>query len=60
MVISIRRLRYEEGEEFVAIWCRFVDVIYDFLLVEYRIELEDLVRFFLSEASLWVAVNERD
>lgn len=60
MVISICCLWYEEGEEFVVIWCCFVDVIYDFLLVEYWIELEDLVCFFLLEASLWVVVNEWD
>lgn len=60
MVISICRLRHEEGEELVAIWCCFVDATYDFLLAEYWTELEDLVCFFLLEALLWVAVNERD
>ena len=60
MVISIRRSRHEEGEELVAIWCRSVDATHDFLSAEYRTELEDLVRSFLPEAPLWVAVNERD
>ena len=31
-----------------------------FLSAEYRAELEELVRSFLPEAPLWVAVNERD
>ena len=56
MVISIRRSRHEEGEELVAIWCRSVDATHDFLSAEYRTELEDLVRSFLPEAPLWVAV----
>ncbi|EEZ4001850.1 acetyltransferase [Escherichia coli] len=60
MVISIRRSRHEEGEELVAIWCRSVDATHDFLSAEYRAELEVLVRSFLPEAPLWVAVNERD
>ncbi|STM08367.1 putative acetyltransferase [Escherichia coli] len=60
MVISIRRSRHEEGEELVAIWCRSVDATHDFLSAEYRTELEDLVRSFLPEAPLWVAVNERE
>lgn len=47
-------------EELVAIWCRSVDATHDFLSAEYRTELEDLVRSFLPEAPLWVAVNERD
>ena len=59
MVISIRRSRHEEGEELVAIWCRSVDATHDFLSAEYRAELEELVRSFLPEAPLWVAVNER-
>lgn len=58
MVISIRRSRHEEGEELVAIWCRSVDATHDFLSAEYRAELEELVRSFLPEAPLWVAVNE--
>lgn len=56
MVISIRRSRHEEGEELVAIWCRSVDATHDFLSAEYRAELEELVRSFLPEAPLWVAV----
>ncbi len=60
MVISIRRSQHEEGEELVAIWCRSVDATHDFLSAEYRAELEELVRSFLPEAPLWVAVNERD
>lgn len=59
MVISIRRSRHEE-EELVAIWCSSVDATHDFLSAEYRAELEELVRSFLPEAPLWVAVNERD
>lgn len=47
-------------EELVAIWCRSVDATHDFLSAEYRAELEELVRSFLPEAPLWVAVNERD
>lgn len=31
-----------------------------FLSAEYRAELEELVRSFLPEAPLWVAVNERE
>lgn len=57
MVISIRRSRHEEGEELVAIWCRSVDATHDFLSAEYRAELEELVRSFLPEAPLWVAVT---
>ncbi|MEF5523534.1 acetyltransferase [Escherichia coli] len=49
-----------QGEELVAIWCRSVDATHDFLSAEYRAELEELVRSFLPEAPLWVAVNERD
>ncbi|MGQ7111728.1 acetyltransferase, partial [Escherichia sp. TWPC-MK] len=54
------RSQHEEGEELVAIWCRSVDATHDFLSAEYRAELEELVRSFLPEAPLWVAVNERD
>ncbi|HGY1229459.1 TPA: acetyltransferase [Citrobacter farmeri] len=60
MVINIRRSRHDEGEKLIAIWCRSVDATHDFLSKEYRIELEKLVRSFLPEAPLWVAVDEQD
>ena len=60
MVISIRRSQHEEGEKLVNIWCRSVDATHDFLSKEYRAELEELVRSFLPEAPLWVAVDEQD
>ena len=60
MVINIRRSRHDEGEELIAIWCRSVDATHNFLSKEYRVELEELVRSFLPEAPLWVAVTEKD
>ncbi|CBG90450.1 acetyltransferase [Citrobacter rodentium] len=60
MVISIRRSQRDEGEKLVNIWCRSVDATHDFLSKEYRAELEELVRSFLPEAPLWVAVDEQD
>ena len=60
MVINIRRSRHDEGEELIAIWCRSVDATHNFLSKEYRGELEGLVRSFLPEAPLWVAVTEKD
>ncbi|MCW0136704.1 acetyltransferase [Escherichia coli] len=59
MVISIRRSRHEEG----GTRCDLVSICRchpRFLSAEYRVELEELVRSFLPEAPLWVAVNERD
>ncbi|HCB1502663.1 putative acetyltransferase [Klebsiella oxytoca] len=60
MVINIRRSRHDEGEKLIAIWCRSVDATHNFLSKEYRGELEGLVRSFLPEAPLWVAVTEKD
>ncbi|HIF4663793.1 TPA: acetyltransferase [Citrobacter koseri] len=60
MVISIRRSRQDEGEKLIAIWCRSVDATHHFLSASYRSELEELVRSFLPEAPLWVAVTEQD
>lgn len=60
MVISIRRSRHDEGDKLIAIWCRSVDATHDFLSKAYRAELEKLVRSFLPEAPLWVAVTEWD
>lgn len=60
MVISIRRSRHDEVDKVIAIWCRSVDATHDFLSKAYRAELEKLVRSFLPEAPLWVAVTEWD
>ncbi len=60
MVINIRRSRHDKGEKLIAIWCRSVDATHNFLSKEYRVELEELVRSFLPEAPLWVAVTEKD
>ncbi|PNO79188.1 acetyltransferase [Citrobacter koseri] len=60
MVISIRRSRQDEGEKLIAIWCRSVDATHHFLSASYRSELKELVRSFLPEAPLWVAVTEQD
>ncbi|MBZ9583871.1 acetyltransferase [Klebsiella quasivariicola] len=60
MVISIRRSRPDEGNKLIAIWCRSVDATHDFLSKAYRKELEEMVRAFLPEAPLWVAVNTED
>ncbi|HDU4899980.1 TPA: acetyltransferase [Klebsiella quasipneumoniae subsp. similipneumoniae] len=60
MVISIRRSRPDEGDKLIAIWCRSVDATHDFLSKAYRKELEEMVRAFLPEAPLWVAVNTED
>ena len=60
MVINIRRSRPDEGDKLIAIWCRSVDATHDFLTKAYRKELEEMVRAFLPEAPLWVAVNTED
>ena len=60
MVINIRRSRPDEGDKLIAIWCRSVDATHDFLSKAYRRELEELVRAFIPEAPLWVAVNTED
>ena len=60
MTLTIRRSRQDEGDKLVSIWCRSVDATHHFLSADYRIELEELVRSFLPEAPLWVAVTEKD
>ncbi|WP_410751869.1 acetyltransferase [Citrobacter sp. U14242] len=60
MALTIRRSRRDEGEKLVSIWCRSVDATHHFLSPDYRTELEELVRSFLPEAPLWVAVTEKD
>lgn len=60
MVINIRRSRHDDGDTLVKIWCRSVDATHDFLSKAYRAELEELVKSFLPEAPLWVAVDEKD
>ena len=60
MALTIRRSRQDEGEKLVSIWCRSVDATHHFLSPDYRTELEELVRSFLPEAPLWVAVTEKD
>ena len=60
MVINIRRSRPDEADKLPAIWCRSVDATHDFLTKAYRKELEEMVRAFLPEAPLWVAVNTED
>ncbi|MCB8484058.1 acetyltransferase [Klebsiella pneumoniae] len=60
MVINIRRSRPDEGDKLNAIWCRSVDATHDFLTKAYRKELEEMVRAFLPEAPLWVAVSTED
>lgn len=60
MTCSIRRVRHDEGEEMVGIWCRSVDATHHFLSPAYRAELEALVRSFLPEAPLWVAADHQD
>lgn len=60
MVINIRRSRHDDGDKLVKIWCRSVDATHDFLSKAYRVELEELVKSFLPEAPLWVAVDEKD
>ncbi len=60
MVINIRRSQQGEADCLADIWCRSVDATHDFLTPAYRAELEELVRSFLPEAPLWVAVTEQD
>jgi len=60
MALTIRRSRTDESDKLVSIWCRSVDATHHFLSSDYRIELEELVRSFLPEAPLWVAVTEQD
>ena len=60
MAFTIRRSRQDESEKLVSVWCRSVDATHHFLSPDYRIELEELVRSFLPEAPLWVAVTEQD
>ncbi|UUX54224.1 acetyltransferase [Citrobacter youngae] len=60
MSLTIRRSRKDEGDKLVSIWCRSVDATHHFLSPDYRLELEELVRSFLPEAPLWVAVTEQD
>lgn len=59
-MINICCLRYEEGEKLIVIWCCLVDVMYDFLLNVYWVELEELVSDFLLEVLLWVVVIDQD
>lgn len=60
MVIKVRRSRHDEADILADIWCRSVDATHDFLALSYRAKLEELVRAFLPEAPLWVAVTEKD
>ena len=60
MSLTIRRSRKDEGDKLVSIWCRSVDATHHFLSPDYRLELEELVRSFLPEAPLWVAVTAQD
>jgi len=56
----IRASRPEDGARVVAIWRAAVDATHDFLTAEDLAEIDAMVRGFLPNAPLWVAVDDED
>jgi putative acetyltransferase len=59
-VFNLRPSRPDDGDRVVAIWCAAVDATHHFLAAEDRVALETLIRGFLPEAPLWLAVDQND
>jgi len=55
-MISIRHSRPGDGHRAVEIWRGAVDATHDFLSPQDRLAIEEMVRGFLPEAPLWLAV----
>lgn len=60
MRISIRASRRGDGSRVIQIWRRAVDATHHFLTPADRAAIEEMVRDFLPEAPLWLAVDEAD
>ena len=58
--MQIRRARYDEGQQLVALWEAAVDATHHFLTPADRLAIGEQVAQFLPAAPLWVAVNEQD
>lgn len=59
-MITIRRSRPGEGDRTVEIWRGAVDATHDFLSAQDRLAIEEMVRGFLPQAPLWLAVDAND
>lgn len=58
--MMIRPSRPEDADRIIAIWRDAVDATHDFLTLEDRLALDDLVSGFLPEAPLLLAVDADD
>jgi putative acetyltransferase len=59
-VFSLRPARSNDGDRVIAIWCAAVDATHHFLAAADRVALETLIRGFLPDAPLWLAVDQND
>ena len=59
-MFTIRTSRPDDGERAVEIWRRAVDATHDFLSQQDRIAIEEMVRSFLPQATLWLAADAND
>ena len=59
-MFTIRTSRPDDRERAVEIWRRAVDATHDFLSQQDRIAIEEMVRSFLPQATLWLAVDAND
>lgn len=59
-MMAIRHIRPTEGERAVEIWRRAVDATHGFLAASDRQSLDAMVRDFLPQAPLWLAVDAND
>jgi putative acetyltransferase len=59
-MITIRPSRPGDGERAVEIWRCAVDATHGFLTPEDRLAIDEMVRGFLPQAPLWLAVDAND
>jgi putative acetyltransferase len=58
--VRIRPSRPDDGSRVIEIWQRAVDATHTFLMPDDRLAIEALVRQFLPQAPLWLAVDTAD
>ena len=59
-MLRLRASTPADGERVIQIWREAVDATHDFLSAEDRAAIEVQVQAFLPQASLWLAVDDRD
>ena len=56
----IRPSRPDEGSRILEIWRGAVDATHDFLTIDDRLAIDEMVCGFLPQAPLWLAVDQND